>query len=943
MNDTGDPPEPSPRAPRPDAPLRRDVRMLGFELGRVLQAHGGPALYDRVERVRALAKAYRGGDAGALEELKELIAGCSVAELDEVVRALSVFFDLMNLSEDRHRVRVLRDRERELHPRPRKESIGAAVRAMREEHGLSDERIRELFEQLDIELVFTAHPTEAKRVTVRNTLRRLRSDLIEMERRELLPREREALLTQVKNDLACLWETDSFRPRKPTVLEEVKRGLMVCEATWQVVPRLYRAGRDALGMLGSSGEQNRPFSEHIFCRFGTWIGGDRDGNPLVTADVTRATLRMLRRRALELHLDECNAVIRTLSISDRLHPSTKPMQDRLRRMRLRYEGLDEQLDRLNPHETYRMFLTAVRFRLRATLEADPYHAQPAVAYNDHRALLKDLNLVAKTLRDNGHGEFADSALMDWIDRTAACGFHLARLDIREDSRRLNTAVDELARCMGLETGYDQLDEEAKQAVLSAPLASEAVDRLDPGELTEDTRETLRLFTLIDETAGTLGPEALGILIVSMTHHPSDVLAPLWLSRLAAVLRHDRDEPIALPMAPLFETIDDLQKADATFHSLMNNPAYRAHVQRTGERQVCMVGYSDSCKDGGYAASNWNLYRAQRALAQAADGHGVELVVFHGRGGSLGRGGGPAARGILSLPNHSVRGRLRMTEQGEVLAERYDDPEIAFRHLEQVTWATLLTADDSKPDPEPRWLEGMGRVAEHAEAAYRAFLREPAFLDYFDYATPIRVIESLPIGSRPSRRRTQERGLETLRAIPYTFAWTQSRHLLTAFFGLGTGLEQVAQASQGDGDGWALMREMYERWLPFRALIENAEMGLCKADPDMAAQYASLLPDQQAGRAMFEVYRREYERTRAAVLRITGRAELLEHVPWLQQSIRVRNPYVDPLNLIQVELMRRMGDRLNQPPENAETSEEQALRDTLRLTTQGLSSGLRTTG
>jgi phosphoenolpyruvate carboxylase len=924
-------------------PLRRDVRMLGFELGLALRRHGRPGLFDTVERIRQLAKAHRRGDAAAEPALRQLIAALDADTLREVIRALGVFFDLANLAEDRHRARVLRERERQLHPAPRPESIGAAVDALHR-MGLSAGEWRDLLSRIDIELVFTAHPTEAKRRTVRNTLRRLRRDVIRLEQPDLLPRERARLLGQVRTTLDCLWETDPLRPTRPTVLEEVRRALFVLEPLWDVIPWLYRSLRvgleqhfpDALALddadRAGAAPENLPGA---FLRFGSWIGGDRDGNPFVTTQVTRTTLATLRQAALSKHLDTCRRLSSILSISDRYHGISDELAGSLQRAAAAWPLVAERIAALNPHERYRHHLAVIEHRLQQTMDADPFAAhRPAAAYADAAALAADVRVMARSLGAHGHTELAAGEIQDWRDRIAVFGFHVARLDIREDSRRLHDVVAQLAAALGLADDYAGLDESAKLALLAQPLdAAAARARLDRAQLSEPARETFALFELLHAAAAAFGTDSLGVMIISMTHQPSDVLTVLWLCNLAAAVDEHGRPALALPIVPLFETIRDLEHADVTLEALLACQAYRAHLTRGGGRQMCMIGYSDSTKDGGYLAANHHLYAGQRRLVEAARKHGVPVSFFHGRGGALGRGGGPAARSILCLPPDSVGGKIRITEQGEVLAERYDDPEIAFRHLEQVSWATLLVTAAPPPEVPSVWEQVLEQAAAASYRAYRAFVDDPDFLAYFEQATPIDSIETLPIASRPSRRRGR-RTLADLRAIPYTFAWTQSRHMLTAWYGLGSGLSAWTCAEPSHSD---MLRQMYQGWPVFRAILDNAELALAKSDLAIARLYAARVDDGR-GLKLWEKLRVEYEKSRTAVLSITGKADLLDTVPWLKRSIAVRNPYVDALNLIQLELMsRRRG------VSDDDAAGRDALEELLRLSVQGIAAGLRTTG
>ena len=908
-----------------DRELRRDVRMLGEEVGHVLQRLGSPGIFDLVERVRRLAKARRAGQGDADAQLRTLIAGLDLSQMHEVIQALLCFLDLSNLAEDRHRIRVIREREAAAAPAPRRESIGDAVRQLAAD-GRSATDMQALLDSLDIELVFTAHPTEAKRPTVRQTLRRVRDDLIDLHRDDLLPRERERVLLHIRTDLACLWDTDPLGPRKPTVLEEVQRGLFVADSLWHVVPWLYRSLRTAL----DDAYPGHVFRIPTFLRFGSWIGGDRDGNPFVTAAVTAKALARLRKRAIDLQLAHCNSLRSRLSLSAHRGGVSPALQAALSQALFAQPRLKKALAAAHPDEVYLHWLRVIAARLQATRRLGPTSPPTDAAYAHAGELARDVHLIADSLREHGHTDLADGPVQYWLDRIAVFGFHVARLDVRENAAQLRDAVTQLARELGICPDASALAEPDLQALLSEPVDPVVARRLDPARLDEPVQQTLALFELLHRTAHATGTDGLGTLIVSMTHRPSDVLAMMWLTHLAAARGRPGQQPALRPVVPLFETIDDLVHAQDILDALLAIPAYRRHVEATGNVQVCMVGYSDSTKDGGYLASNWHLHGAQRRLAAVVEKHGVKMMLFHGRGGSLGRGGGPAARGILSLPGQSVRGKLRMTEQGEVLAERYDNPEIAFRHLEQVTWATMLVSARAHHVPRDEHAALLGRAADAAFAHYRKLIEDADFIAYFRQATPIATIESLPIGSRPSRRQKQW-SLAGLRAIPYTFAWTQNRHFLTAFYGLGTGLTAAAQA-RGD-TGWAAFTDMYGGWPLFRAIIDNCELALVKFDAGIGQHYAELCDDPQAGQRIWAMIDREAQLARQAILHITGQTELMGSTPWLQHSVRVRNPYIDPLNFMQIELMKRAraGD------------EDPRLTELLRLSVQAVAAGVRTTG
>lgn len=909
-----------------DRDLRRDLRMLRFEWSGVLRRHGEPGLFERVRKLRALADRRRQGNQQAEQQLIQMLGELDDDQLGQLIRALGVYFDLANLAEDRHRIRVLRQRERLMHPAPRDQSIAAAINELAEA-GHTADQMQRLIDDLQIELVFTAHPTEAKRRTVRQILARLRGDLMNLQSPDNLPRERERLFARIRADLACLYETESFRPTKPTVLDEVGRGLATARTAWQIAPQLYRDARTAL----RNAYPHDPLTVRPFVRFGSWIGGDRDGNPFVTAEVTADTLNLLRRAAIDKHIEQADELSQTLTLSNARRTFLRGLSLAVEQAVERWPDLARQVARLNPHELYRHWLAVIKYRLAATAAVNRDGQNTDAAYQSPDQLLEDLHLISRSLAECGYDDLAAGQLQDWIDRTEAFGFQLARLDIREDARQLAEVVSEIGRALGLaEPGDQPLDAEQRQAMVSrTPLK---IDRSLYDRLSAQACETLALFELIEKSCRGSSNPPVACFVISMTRSPADVLSVQWLAGLAAKLAA-QNEPVALPVVPLFETIDDLQRADLTLDRLMRNPAYADNVRRTGNVQTCMVGYSDSTKDGGYLAACWELYGAQRRLANVACEHHFELVIFHGRGGSLGRGGGPAARGILSLPPESLRGRIRITEQGEVLAQRYDEPEIARRHIEQVTYATMHIAARPSDEPDPQWMDRLDRAARAGFDAYRQLIEDPGFVTFFRSATPINIIEGLPIGSRPARRRSQQ-ALTDLRAIPYTFAWTQSRAMLTAFYGLGSGLEA---ARNGD---WSTWQRMYDNWPIFHAIIDNAEFALIKADMWIAGQYARLGGDDaQIGR-LHQMIRDEYQRTVNAVLAIKQQDRLMAGTPWLARSILDRNPSIDPLNLIQVELMHRLNRE--QFAKDDPVRVEQ-LKRLLRKSVQAIASGMRTTG
>ncbi len=908
-----------------------EIRMLGRVLGDVIKEQTSLSLYDLEEEIRLTARSRRMGDEAAEERLLRRIRSMTTAEAAVVARAFTIFFDLANLAEDRQRVRILRERERFETPMARSESIEEVIHSLKE-NGYTAERIQQLLDSLLIDCVFTAHPTEAKRRSVRAKVRDLRESLAALDREYLLLREQEHLTTHIRMDLTSLWQTDLLRARRPTVLEEVEVGLHFTATLWTVVPLLYRDMRRALAL----NYPNHTFRVPPFLRLGSWIGGDRDGNPHVTALVTAQTFSRLRQASVEAHLRQCERLFESLSPSTRQEKVTDELAQALARALERYPEARALVDPISHYEAYRRFLKVIEWRLRATAR-DAARAgtgsgsgeanrppEEAGTYRSGSELLADLMVIARSLEGHKGRRILDGDLQDWLWQVQTFGLHVTQLDIRQESSWNTRVMDEILRKLGVCGGYLSMSESERSAVLSRTMGERR--RLADSELSPEAAETVQLLRVIRNVHARFGAEALGGYIISMTHSLSDVLAVLWLLSW---------EGAPMRIIPLFETIDDLDRASVMLEAILTHPAYREFLRTQGNIQTVMIGYSDSTKDGGYLTANWSLYKAQGMLHHTARALGIKTIFFHGRGGSLGRGGGPAARSILSLPPETLASGLRMTEQGEVLADRYDDPQVAYRHLEQVAWATLMAAGLPLSPPKESWQRIMDRLAESSLAAYRRLVEAAGFLAYFGQATPIEEIESLPIASRPSRR-YGERRLEDLRAIPWVFAWTQSRHLIPAWYGVGFAFEEIASEIE---NGWDTFKEMYREWAFFRATIDNAVLALAKTDINIARHYAALVDEEQVRERIRETIAAEYDRSCRSVLKVTGQPELLTDVPWLQRSIQVRNPNTDPLNFIQVEWLRR----LRSAEANADVREIEEYHDLLRLTIQGLAAGMRTTG
>ena len=905
------------------------VASLQQRLDQTIQQIAGPEGLAVVVRIRELALAAHGGRPAALPELTRTLAQLTDVERRVVARALSILLDLMNVAEDRQRVRILRERERALHPTPRPESIRAAVAQWAAE-GRAAGDVQQLLDRLDIELVLTAHPTEAKRRSIRGKLRQLRELLQRLDGCDLLPREAAELDVRLQAELTKLWQTDFVRPWPPTVIQEVQRGLSIMPVLWEVVPDVVQDLRRALAEFYPGQTLDVP----PFLRFASWIGGDRDGHPGVTAEVTEQTLVWLRRAAVGQQRETVCHLFGSLSLSSRQAPVSEELHQAVATAIANWPELDGYLATIPPNETYRRWLAIVDWRLSASGQARPSASPPPGCYGSSSELADDVRIMQRSLSVAHNDTLAQGEIQRWLDQIQIFGLHLARLDVRQDARYYEAVMTELLAQAGSATNFAALTEAERQRVLLETLGRPL--SWDLSALSDAARETLSLMSLLRRTLRTCGPETLGGHVISMTRTPSDVLTVLWLWEWSRTIDggHPRDDTVHLPIIPLFETIDYLRDASATMAALLNVAAYRSYLQAQGHRQTVMIGYSDSTKDGGYLAACWALYHAQAQVHAVARQHGVAVTFFHGRGGSLGRGGGPTARAILSLPSATFDGTMRLTEQGEVLAERYDDPQIAFRHLEQVTWSVLLAGTRTTAADTRHWEEIMQWLADRSFRAYRRLTEQAGFVDFFRQATPIGEIEQLPIGSRPARRKAGG-SLSDLRAIPWVFSWTQIRCLVPAWYGFGTAVAELRAESP---ERWRTLNDMYRHWPFFRASVDNAVLALAKTDLTIANAYFRLAGDAVLEEQFATLIVGEYRRGCDAVLQMTGQSRLLDDVSWLRDSIGRRSPFVDALNLLQIDLLSRL-----RAAAGAATADAEEWAHLVRLTIQGVAAGMRTTG
>jgi phosphoenolpyruvate carboxylase len=892
--------------------LRDDVRLLGELVGAVLREQGGDDLFNDVEHVRTAAIELRSGY-GSEQALLDWAECQSTHRLMQLVRAFSTYFHVINLAEEHHRVRTLRERERS-NPAPLHESVAAAFAELSDD-GLAPLDVVHGLERLDIHPVLTAHPSEARRRTLLHQLQ-LTADLIDqLDDPRSSRRDRDRVLDALRARITLIWQTAEARSERPTVLDEVQSVLYVLAGTvYNVLPTVQRAVDAAIRAAVPDGDVLTP---GVHVRFGSWVGGDRDGNPAVTPEVSRAAARLARAAVLHRYREEVQQLGRELSISRHLVGCSQELQASVEsdRQELGVQAVPQWRD-----EPYRRKLGLIAERLRRT------DVGGSGAYGSDTVLLADLDLVVDSLRAFGGERIAGGGVLDLRRRVQAFGFSLAELEVRQHSGRHASAVAELLAIDG-QPGYLEMPEARRMQVLEARLDAEAPLAIPTDALTPGTREILDTFQAIRDIQQLNGPSGAQTCVISMAHAPSDALVALVLAREAGLLDGD---VCRLDVVPLFETITELRDCGHILTRMLASPAYRRAVRARGDRQQVMVGYSDSNKDGGYLAATWSTYRAQLSLADAAAAAGVALVIFHGRGGAVGRGGGPMYRAIMARPAAAASPSFKITEQGEVIFARYGSLPIAERHLEQVVHALLLSSlHGSAAEVPAQWVDVMEELAERSRAAYARVTREmPDFMAFFLAATPFPELATLNLASRPVSRGAG-RGLpdlEDMRAIPWGFSWTQSRFNLPGWFGLGSAL--TAEISAG---GLERLQQMYEAWPFFASALDNAQVSLGTADVPTGCRYAALASHDVRG--VFDAILAEYELAVESVLRVTRQHELLERSPVLARSIKLRNPYVDALHVAQLALLRRF--------RSGDTDEE--VLDAIHHSINGIAAGLQTTG
>ncbi|VAW73322.1 Phosphoenolpyruvate carboxylase [hydrothermal vent metagenome] len=928
-----------------DKLLRAQVRLFGNLLGNVLQDHAGKEVLDIVESLRkGFIELRETPDEKLKATLTQLINNLDPDTATDVLRAFNIYFGLVNIAEEsnHHQIRhqmLLKDG-----------SLwdGSFNNTLHDfcQDDLQASELQTLLNSLRYIPVFTAHPTEAKRRTIMESMRRIFATAQQLDNNTLGNKAQQKITTELQDRIQVLWKSDEVRVHRPKVRDEIRNGLYYFrESLFAAVPTIYRNLECAIEQHYGKDEQGKnKVTVPSFLRFGSWIGGDRDGNPNVKPATTEMALRLHMREILEEYITRVSHLKSTLTHSSNLIKVTQKFATSLDKDLQENPAPFSDRPTLFSHEPYRRKLHVMLYRLQNNLEhIDQCLAGTASgcaqhAYANEQEFLADLILIRDSLNSHGDENIAQRSLQDLIRLTETFGFYLVNLDVRQESTRHTDTVIELLQQFNHADNYEKSDESARVQILTQLLLEPDNQTINLDKLSEPNRETVEVFQLIKRMHNEISPNAFGHYVISMTHCASHVLEVMWLAKLSTLASLDPANSFCnIEISPLFETIEDLTHVEEVLQTLYTNKAYTELLSLSSHTQEVMLGYSDSCKDGGILASSWNLYEAQKKIITLSEKHNIGCRLFHGRGGTVGRGGGPTHESILAQPPNTVKGQIKFTEQGEVLSYKYSNPETAIYELTMgVTGLIKASQCVVKPLPEDRkdYLGIMDAITEHGEKAYRQLTdNTDHFLDYFYEATPVSEIGLLNIGSRPSHRAKGDRSKSSIRAIPWVFGWAQARHTLPAWYGLGAALDHWRQQ---DPQRLSKLQTMYREWPFFRALLGNIQMALFKGELNIAREYSMLYDNEEVRENVFNTIKTQYDCTVEQVLNIANIQALLEENETLGLSLNRRAPYLDPINYIQIKLLREF--------RNDQTdSEESKWLNPLLRSINAISAGMRNTG
>ena len=933
-----------------DKELRARVRLFGDLLGRVIRRLEGDAVFHAVETLRkGFVSLRKREDPRLRQRMMRCIVHQDPETTERIIRAFSIYFSLVNIAEEDLFYRWRRAQVSSGDPL----WVGSFDRTLRDlrAEGVTAEELEKLLSELSYTPVFTAHPTEAKRRTTMQNQRRVFQTADRLNHPRIGAAERKLLIEELETQIQILWRTNEVRVKQPMVRDEIKYGLFYFEESlFEAIPLAYRFLEKAVRRTyGMKPDGALPIDIPAFLRFGSWIGGDRDGNPNVTPAVTAVACRLAMQQVLREYLKRVSHLRNVLTHSSLMcQPSEAFLASLEADNSISPAVFQGSMDRYET-EPYRRKIQIMIYRLRETLATVNRRlaGEAAVlpvssAYSSADALLADLRVIHDSLVSHGERNVASGELTDLIRLVETCGFHLHHLDVRQESTVHSATLGSILTQTGLVEDYEALEESERLQLLGDLIDRAELPAIDYETLDEFARETMQVFDAIREMRGEVGPQGIGTYVISMTHAASHVLEVLLLGRWAGLAGEADGGPFCqLRIAPLFETIEDLLHVEEVLNGLLGHASYARMLAASGNIQEVMLGYSDSCKDGGILASSWNLYEAQKKIVAITDRFGVRCQLFHGRGGTVGRGGGPTHESILAQPPATVQGRIKFTEQGEVLSYKYSNVETAVYELGMGATGLILASRSliRKPTSDrDEYRATMNKLAALGEDAYRDLVdRTPGVLDYFYEGTPVQEIGFLNIGSRPSHRRQSDRSKASIRAIPWVFGWGQSRHTLPAWYGIGSALE----AWRGDDPArLELLQGMYREWPFFRSLLSNSQMALTKANMRTAAEYAQLCSDRTLADMVYSRVQEEYARTVREVLLVARLDALMDEAPLLALSLQRRDPYLDPLNSIQIHLLRE--SRALQATQGDEGDENPWMSPLLR-SINAIAAGMRNTG
>jgi len=896
-----------------DKELRSKVKFIGAILGDILKTHTGENVFAVVEQLRTgYIELKKTPDEQKRQQLMQLIEQLDEQTLEHVIRAFSTYFSLVSVIEEtqqhKERRRIANNKD--------KLWRGSFRNTLREFHkqAISAEQLQELLNNLSYTPVFTAHPTEAKRRTILEALKRIFIAIKELDDPRLGKLQKDSLTQVLKNEIQILWKTDEVRAEKPQVIDEVKNGLYYFrESLFDAIPVIYQYLERAIEDIYP--EHSTQLTIPTFLHFGSWIGGDRDGNPFVTAQITETAAYYQSREILKRYISDSEKLSHQLTHSIAFCTPSDEFLHSLDNDNKIYEHLFSEHPHLFSTEPYRRKLFIIRHKLDYRLKQVQAKIDGHIVQSNHSGyhnedeFYQDLKLIYDSLCSHNDCEVAYGPLQDLLRLTETFGFFLEHLDIRQESTLHSDTVAELLQQMQLENAYNSLCEEDKMTLLAQLIEQDELPGIQQALLSEDSINMLQVFDVVLKLRTDISPKLFNQYVISMTHTASHVMEVVFLARLSGLLGYKNGQAFSyITISPLFETVEDLEHIEPVMSALFANKIYNTFLKAAGNLQEVMLGYSDSCKDGGILASSWNLYSAQRRITELAREKQIDIRLFHGRGGTIGRGGGPTYEAILAQPFGSVHGQIKFTEQGEVLSNKYSNSETAVYELVMGISGLMKSSSclvKAKRDDNDKFLSAMSHLAQSGEQTYRTLTdNTPGFLDYFYEATPVSEIGLMNIGSRPSHRKTGDRSKSSVRAIGWVFGWAQSRHTLPAWYGLGSALNSYIMANESN---LKRLRKMYKKWPYFNALLDNTQMALYKADMDIAKEYAELYGNKERREQVYNMIRNEYNLTVESIFKVARINELLEENPILQLSLGRRQTYLDSLVHIQLTLLKRYRD------------------------------------